>query len=178
MSADWEAFRQQKDAYMKTDASPLTPEQRANFQALDYFSYDPSLVFTDVSIDGSGSGEPMDLQTSAGDSQHYQRAGTVSFTTQGQTLTLNLYQDPATQHLFLPFKDQTNSVETYHDGRYLEVEALDGCIHLLDFNYAYNPYCAYNKQWRCPITPEENTLPVPIRGGEKLYPGTAHPNLS
>ena len=79
--------------------------------------------------------------------------------------------------VFLPFKDATNGPETYGGGRYL----LDTIKHadlgsederlVLDFNYAYNPSCAYNPRWHCPLSPPENTLPVEIRAGEKSYPG-------
>ena len=70
---------------------------------------------------------------------------------------------------FLPFVDSLAGKETYGAGRYLEPHRHgDGPFHI-DFNYAYNPYCAYNERWSCPITPAENRLKVPIRAGEKLF---------
>ena len=71
--------------------------------------------------------------------------------------------------LFLPFADATSGVETYGAGRYLEPEALPDGRMSVDFNYAYNPYCAYNERWSCPITPAENRIDVPIRGGERIF---------
>ncbi len=70
----------------------------------------------------------------------------------------------------MPFRDKTNQSETYHDGRYVEVEEENGRIVDLDFNYAYNPYCAYNFNWSCPIPPAENRLKVAIEAGEKSFP--------
>ena len=70
---------------------------------------------------------------------------------------------------FLPFVDATSGKETYGAGRYLDIELThDGEI-VVDFNYAYNPYCAYNEQWSCPLTPFENRVQVPIRAGEKNF---------
>jgi hypothetical protein len=68
---------------------------------------------------------------------------------------------------FLPFMDATSGDETYGAGRYLEIEPLPGGKLLVDFNMAYNPYCAYNEYWSCPIPPKENRLSVPIEAGEK-----------
>ena len=72
--------------------------------------------------------------------------------------------------MFLPFKDETAANgETYWAGRYLDLHQLPGDRLLLDFNYAYNPYCAYNDLWSCPLTPAENVLAVPIKAGEKAF---------
>ena len=70
---------------------------------------------------------------------------------------------------FLPFVDSAAGIETYPSGRYLEPEPLPGDRFLVDFNLAYNPYCAYNDRWSCPITPFENRLKVPVRAGEKMF---------
>ena len=71
---------------------------------------------------------------------------------------------------FLPFKDATTGKESYSDGRYLDLPP-SGDGRWVDFNYAYNPYCAYNPHWSCPIPPPENRLAVPIEVGEKAFPG-------
>ena len=76
-------------------------------------------------------------------------------------------RDPETGHLFLPFQDETSGRETYGAGRYLEVPVLEDGQLLLDFNYAYHPFCAYNPGYSCPIPPFENRLPVAIRAGER-----------
>jgi hypothetical protein len=85
---------------------------------------------------------------------------------------VTLYASDETHDLFLPFRDATSGRETYGAGRYLEVEppGPDGGVEI-DLNYAYNPYCAYNPEWSCPIPPGENWLTVPIRAGERSFPG-------
>ncbi len=85
-----------------------------------------------------------------------------------------LYQDARQGHLFLPFTDSTSGTDTYGTGRYLDPVLLEDGRVSVDLNYAYNPYCAYNDHWSCPIPPAENHLSVPIRAGEKTFPGVAH----
>jgi uncharacterized protein (DUF1684 family) len=72
--------------------------------------------------------------------------------------------------LFLAFGDETSAVESYGAGRYLDIKKVPGSTSItLDFNLAYNPYCAYNDTYSCPLPPKENLLPVAIRAGEKVY---------
>jgi hypothetical protein len=99
--------------------------------------------------------------------QTYERVGKIRFTVDGEPAELTVFRN---EHgYFLPFADALAGQETYGAGRYLEPEVLpDGRLHV-DFNYAYNPYCAYNELYSCPITPPENRLQVPIRAGEKIY---------
>jgi uncharacterized protein (DUF1684 family) len=109
----------------------------------------------------------MQMQTTTGDVQMYIRYGHFKFSVEGQETVLTIYQG---EHgYFLPFVDSLAGKETYPAGRYLEPEELPGNHFLVDFNIAYNPYCAYNEAWSCPITPAENRVKVPIRAGEKLF---------
>ena len=82
---------------------------------------------------------------------------------------LTIFKDQRSDNLFLPFADATSGNETYGAGRYLEIEMQNEGQLLVDFNYAYNPYCAYNENWSCPLTPAENRLSVAIRAGESLF---------
>jgi hypothetical protein len=107
------------------------------------------------------------MQTSSGDAQIYFRHSRFRFRVDGQDAELIIYEGP--NGFFLPFVDSLASKETYPAGRYLEPEPLPGGRFLIDFNMAYNPYCAYNENWSCPLTPLENRLKVPIRAGEKLF---------
>jgi len=107
------------------------------------------------------------MQTTTGDVQMYFRHGRFRFTVGGEEAELTIYRG---EHgYFLPFVDSLNGGETYPAGRYLEPEELPGNRFLVDFNIAYNPYCAYNDAWSCPITPAENRLSIPIRAGEKIF---------
>ena len=113
--------------------------------------------------------ETIEMQTSTGGVSRFIRSDKISFDADGESVQLTLYKDPESGDYFLPFADGTSGRETYGAGRYLDVQMLpDGKV-LVDFNYAYNPYCAYNDSWMCPITPPENRVNAPVRAGEKNF---------
>lgn len=168
--SDLDEFRKDKnELFGKEEESPLTQEQKNKFKGLNYFPEDPNLVFHSLKIEPLENGSLVQIKTSAGDTQPFKKLGTISFEVSGKAAKLTVYDSTEGTGLFLPFRDTTNKSATYHDGRYVEVESENGTIAELDFNYAYNPYCAYNNNFRCPITPEENTLPVEIKAGEKKF---------
>ncbi|MCL4270934.1 MAG: DUF1684 domain-containing protein [Anaerolineales bacterium] len=162
-----DSFRAEKDAFFGGHPqSPLTSEQRADFKGLAYFPENDSLRL-EVVVEEIPEKPRFEMQTSTGDVQTYERFGTFKFPVDGQDAQLTIYRS---QHgFFLPFVDSLAGKETYPAGRYLEPEPLPGGRFIIDFNYAYNPYCAYNEMWSCPITPAENRLKVAIRAGEKLF---------
>lgn len=163
-------FRKDKDALFGKEAeSPLTPEQKKVFKSLNYFAPNPSLIFHNLKLEPVVGDQLVQIKTSAGDTQGFKTKGKIAFDVDGTAGELTVYDSTDGSGLFLPFRDKTNQSETYHDGRYVEVEEENGKIVELDFNYAYNPYCAYNENFRCPITPEDNTLPVSIAAGEKRF---------
>lgn len=167
-------FRAEKDAFFREDPrSPLTAGQRATFMGLAYFPEAPALVVRALlDTDGVDRAERIAMQTTSGGEQVYHRAGVVRFEVDGLPAQVTLYASQDMHELFLPFRDATSGKETYGAGRYLEVEppGADGSV-VIDFNQAYNPYCAYNPDWSCPIPPGENWLAVPIRAGEKTFEG-------
>lgn len=179
MAQSLEEFRKDKDEAFRNECwSPLTDEQKANFRGLSYYSENPNLVFQNVVIEPIGAGQTVEIQTSAGDTEKYLRAGIIKFSLEGKEYQLRLYKqsfstnkDFAGSDYFLPIKDATSGDETYKDSRYVDIEVENNTIPKLDFNYAYNPYCAYNHNWRCPITPEENRLSIAIEAGEKNFNG-------
>ena len=162
-------FRRAKDEFFATDPhAPLTPEQQRDFRGLNYYDDAPELaiVATPEVFDEQ---QLVEMQTSTGESADYLRWARVPFSVDGKEAALTLYRDPATNAIFLPFQDANRGGETYGAGRYLDVHELpDGRV-VLDFNYAYNPYCAYNDDWSCPLPPPENRLDVAIRAGEKTF---------
>jgi uncharacterized protein (DUF1684 family) len=165
-------FRADKDAFFRDDPrSPLTDEQRTGFTGLSYFPEAPNLEIGGVlETDGVDLDEPTVMQTSTGGEQTYHRAGVVRFEVDGRSARVTLYSSPDMHELFLPFRDATSGKDTYGAGRYLEVERPGAESNVvIDFNVAYNPYCAYNPNWSCPIPPGENWLAVPIRAGEKTF---------
>ena len=162
-------FREHKDHFMAHDEqSPLTHEQQHDFAGLSYFEEDPGLKF-EIEPEEDRTQEVVEMQTSTGDVASYMRWGRIALSVDGQSSELTLYRGVDDDELFLPFADATSGPETYGAGLYLEVQPVDGGKVVVDFNYAYNPYCAYNERWSCPITPPENRLRVPVRAGERNY---------
>jgi len=160
-------FRVEKDEFFgRHPQSPLTPEQKRGFIGLQYFPENDALRL-EVHAEPLFDQQPMQMQTSTGGVQMYVRHARFKFQIDGQEAELTIYQNE--NGYFLPFVDSLAAKETYPAGRYLEPEALPGNRFLVDFNLAYNPNCAYNEMWSCPITPAENRLKVPIRAGEKLF---------
>ncbi len=162
-----EAFRAEKDDFFGHDPqSPLTAEQKRAFAGLNYFPENPDLRL-EIKPEQLPAKDRIEMQTSTGDVQVYFRHSRIHFSVEGQEAELTIYEGPG--GFFLPFVDSLAGTDTYPAGRYLEPEPLPGGRFLIDFNLAYNPYCAYNDHWSCPLTPFENRLKVPIRAGEKLF---------
>jgi hypothetical protein len=160
--------RRAKDALFATPEGPLAPEQRAVFRALRY--YRPDLRFTCTGwLERDAVPDTVRFPTSQGGFDSYLRFGRIRFHLGGTPRTLTLYQALDGAHLFLPFSDETTGRTTYGAGRYLDVELAPGDSVLLDFNRAYNPYCAYNSRWSCPIAPAENHLPLAVAVGERNF---------
>jgi len=161
-------FRAEKDRVFRQDPnSPLTPEQRDAFAGLVYFDENPQLVINGT-VDRDVEPGEVRMATSAGEEQVYQRYGVVRFRVDGEAAQVVLYASDDSDELFIPFRDATSGHETYGAGRYLEVHAHGDDV-TIDFNYAYNPNCAYDPAWSCPLPPAENWLKVPIRAGEKTF---------
>jgi uncharacterized protein (DUF1684 family) len=162
-----EDFRAQKDEFFASHPdSPLTPEQKRGFQGLRYFPENPDLRL-EVTVEEFTEQDEIQMQTTTGGVQDYVRFGRFKFQVDGEEAELTIY---ASHHgFFLPFADSLAGTETYGAGRYLEPDRLGNGTFLVDFNLAYNPYCAYNEAWACPITPFENRVKVPIRAGEKNF---------
>ena len=163
-----EHFRQEKDLFYKYDPnSPLTDEQKLVFEHLEYFPENPALDL-ELTLEAKEPARVVTMLTSTGDQRDYQQRGQVRFMVGDEEAVLQVFSD-AYGGWFLPFVDATAPQETYGAGRYLEPEEVSpGLLHL-DFNLAYNPYCAYNPRWSCPIPPFENRLKLRIEAGEKNF---------
>ena len=165
--SELDEIRKEKDEFFQeSHHSPLLPEQRANFAGLNYFPENPELRL-EVDVERFPEQEQVQIQTNTGDVQTYTRFGRFSFEVEGEQAELTVLEN---EHgYFLPFADSLAGTETYGAGRYLEPSRLPDGRFEVDFNSAYNPYCAYNERWSCPITPAENRLKVPVRAGEKVF---------
>lgn len=174
-------FRASRDAlFAKHSQSALDQEQKQIFQGLHYFPYNPAMC---VEADIERDVEPhlLDVAMNAEETMTMSTVGRLHFTLEGVKVALSLYWlNIYGGGLFLPFRDTTSPAESYGGGRYL-FDTIKGSDFLpvpgasgnerilLDFNYAYNPSCAYNDRWVCPLAPIENRLKVPVRAGEMKF---------
>jgi uncharacterized protein len=173
--ADLLGFRRQRDAlFASHPQSPISAAERPGFAGLRYFPPDPAAV-VDVRPDPATG----DLEIDTGGSDGVVRYRKVALaTTPWGTLAL-WWIAAYGGGLFVPFRDGTCGRESYGGGRYLTdtvkgtfgrgLQILSDGLIRLDFNYAYNPSCAYNPAWACPLAPPENRLAAPIRAGELIY---------
>ena len=167
-AAEWQAWRTAKDSLFRTEASPLFPADRADFDSLTYFRYDSTQAFA-LALDPALDRDTLRLGTSTGEVRDYVRFGILSFTLDGRRHRLTAFQPTdGTGDLFVPFADATNGRSTYGAGRYLDFAPTADGRYVLDFNYAYNPYCVYNPQYSCPLPPRENHLSLAVRAGERM----------
>jgi uncharacterized protein (DUF1684 family) len=173
----WQQFRVDHDNLFKTHPqTALTPDQVANFTSWRYYPYNPALRFI-VPVEKTVDKEVMRVELRDDGLTRMQPIGTISFEVNGQVVSLTLFWITGYGGgIFLPFRDLTNATDTYAGGRYLldTIKGADlgreGDQIVIDFNFAYNPSCAYNDRWSCPLPPPENRLPVPIRAGELRFP--------
>lgn len=166
-----ERVQKDKDFKENEKISPLTPAQRLAFKGLLHF--EPDIAYKiEADLEVLNEDSLLTMITTTGEKQKYVRYAYSHFTLQNQKMRLTIYKsmDRLTKGvLFLPFTDLTNSKETYGAGRYIEVKNSNGNTITIDFNKAYNPYCAYNEAYSCPIPPKENHLAISVLVGEKTY---------
>ena len=166
-------FRSNKNrSFRQSEESPLSTTQKAKFDSLKYYSGDPALIpHADVSRNTTP--DTTLLQMSDNKSEKYLNWGQVKFTINNapQQLRIYLKANGTDSTLFIPFTDLTNGRETYGGGRYLDaaIPKLNETEITLDFNRAYNPFCAYNNAYSCPVPPAENRLQIAIPVGEKSF---------
>ena len=161
------AQRRQKDDFFKRHPqSPLTDAQQTAFAGLRYYPPNPALDLI-VEVTPFAEQEEIAVETTTGDVRQYVRWGEFRFTVDGEEARLTIYDTP--HGWFLPFVDAGANGETYGAGRYIDPEELPSGRFHVDFNLAYNPYCAYNDAYSCPLTPFENRLKVKIRAGEMIW---------
>lgn len=169
-----EAYWAHLDAeYADTATSPLTAEDQPHFTHLAHFAFDSTYciqaAFTPVT-----DAEPFAMKTTKTRTPMYKVYGTLRFTLNGEERTLNVYQSVPPHkgyenEVFVPFTDLTNGVETYGVGRYIDLHLPLDSVTIIDFNRAYNPYCAYNDRYSCPVPPRENHLITEVKAGVLKY---------
>ncbi|MCS6808200.1 MAG: DUF1684 domain-containing protein [Bacteroidota bacterium] len=170
-----ELERKEKDVYLREgEMSPLKVEDKTLFQGLSYFPPDERFVVK-ARFEALPETDTLILQTSDRDQRPMLRAGYLYFALGKDTCRLTALRAIGVEgrmqrELFVPFKDATNGTDTYRAGRYVNVRIpASGQPYIVDFNRAFNPYCAYNEEYSCPLVPLENVLPVRIEAGEKIF---------
>lgn len=158
------------------DGSPLLDEDKKNFAGLNYFSPDSNYAFWS-NYSKFKRPDTVEMPTTTERIIFMVNEGKLKFNLKDTNCTLLVFYDvenfekTGKKEYFIPMGDETSGKTTYGGGRYLEVDSLNatGDLMWLDFNYLYNPYCAYNHNYSCPIPPKENILPVHIAAGEKVF---------
>jgi uncharacterized protein (DUF1684 family) len=162
-----------KEGFLHNERSPL---KAADIDKLRFFEADVKYRVK-CRFERTPYEKPFDLPTSSGKSKQFVKYGVLHFELEGKQLQLAVYQNltlkNAGQHLFLPFRDETNGDSTYGGGRYIDLSVADveAKNPVLDFNKCYNPWCSYSDGYSCPIPPVENTLKIEVPAGEKLWAG-------
>ena len=174
-------FRESRgELFVTHPQSALDQEQKQEFQGLRYFPYNPAMC-VEAGIERDVEPQLLNVAMNAEETMTMTAVGRLHFTLEGVKVTLLLYWlNIYGGGLFLPFRDTTSPAESYGGGRYL-FDTIKGSDFLqvpgvlgnerivLDFNYAYNPSCAYSDRWVCPLAPIENRLKVSVRAGEMKF---------
>ena len=161
--------------FSSKEESPLKEEDLANFESLDFFPIDSNFI-VNAKLTLHKDGEPFPMKTTTDRLPIYKIYATANFEIQGKAFSLEIYQNEKLvltaeyeDYLFLPFTDKTNGDSSYGGGRYLDLKLPEGDSIIIDFNQAYNPYCAYNDKYSCPIPPKSNNLDIEVLAGVKTF---------
>ena len=162
--------------FLKDERSPL---KKDDLQLLRFYDADSSYRVTakaEILINA----QAFIMPVFSGTAREYVPYALLKFILKGKPIQLTVYKSVAlsqnpqySDYLFLPFMDDTNGTATYGGGRYIDLRTgdfKDGSV-VIDFNKAYNPYCAYSGGYSCPKPPDDNRLAVAIEAGEKLFAG-------
>lgn len=172
-------YQQELNAsYKDASKSPLKTKDLKNFKGLDFFKVDTTFIVT-AKLTKTENAPVFEMATTTDRKPLYKEYGILNFTLKGKKCQLTIYQsqddlrdEKYKDYLFLPFTDDTSGNESYGGGRYMDVmttdENPDGTIQL-NFNNTYNPYCAYNDKYSCPLTPRKNHLDIEIKAGVKVF---------
>ncbi len=161
--------------FASSEKSPLTEEDLKSFKSLDFFPVDSNFRVT-AQLKFHKDSKSFKMKTTTDRLPVYKLYATATINIKGVAYDLEIYQnqkllltDDFEDYLFLPFTDKTNAVTSYGGGRYIDLNIPEGDTIIIDFNKAYNPYCAYNGKYSCPIPPKVNHLDIEVNAGVKAY---------
>lgn len=174
--SDAEKFQKTINAeYADANTSPLMAEDLKSFKTLDFYPVN-SKYFVNAKLVKAKNEKVFEMKTTGTRTPKYIKYGTLYFKIDGVALQLNVYRSidlsktkEYKDHLFLPFSDLSSGKESYIGGRYIDLKIPKGETIAVDFNQAYNPYCAYNHKYSCPLVPLENDLKIEIKAGVKTF---------
>lgn len=163
------------EEYTNPETSILEPEDFKNFEGLEFYPIDLKYR-VEAKLILTPDEKPFLMPTTTGRLPEYVKYGEAHFTLEGKDIVLNIfkstqpYDEPGYEdYLFLPFTDLTSGDGSYGGGRYIDQRIPEGNTIVIDFNKAYNPYCAYNARYSCPIPPRENDILIRIEAGVKEF---------
>lgn len=168
--------RKMNTKFKDASTSPLTKSGLRKFKGLTFFPINEKFKVS-AKLTKTPNGKVFNFPTTTSETVKYKKYGVIQFSIDEKDFELDIYKDPNPRidyknHLFLPFLDETNGKGSYGGGRFIDVLTTDikedGTV-TIDFNTAYNPYCAYNKLYSCPITPRNNSLAIAIEAGVMDY---------
>lgn len=175
LEGETEFQRKLNAEYKDASTSPLKDQYRKTFKGLDFFEFDSAYVVK-AQFKRTPEEKPFEMKTTSDRLPIYIKYGELAFDLKDENFKLNIYQNQDLikkegyeDYLFLPFLDETNGFESYGGGRYLDTRIPSGDLIEIDFNKAYNPYCAYNDKYSCPIVPRVNYLKTRIEAGVKVF---------
>ncbi|MDG6899120.1 MAG: DUF1684 domain-containing protein [Nitrososphaerota archaeon] len=150
----------------------MPQETRLVFPGLNHFDPDYRYRF-EVRLQRSHSPEGVIMGTSKGTRQLFNKVGHFDLSMGGENFRVSAYQsaERLESTLFIPFRDATSGKESYAAARYLDLDVEHDDEYVVDFNYAYNPYCAYSDGYVCPLPPQENWLKIAVKAGERKLHG-------
>lgn len=161
--------------YKDASKSPLKDRDRKNFEGLDFFKLDSTFIVK-ATLKKTPNSKWFNMKTTTSRVSQERVFGILTFELNGSQHELNIYQgkdlmqkEGYEDYLFLPFLDKTNGLESYGGGRYIDAKIPEGDTMVIDFNKAYNPYCAYNDKYSCPIVPRINYLKTRVEAGVKAF---------
>ncbi len=173
LETEWQ--RKMNADFKDATKSPLTDRDRDTFIGLNFFKYDTTYVVS-ANLKLTPEAKTFNIKTTTNKLSEYVKYGIVSFKLKGKEYQLSVYQNidllekkRFKNYLFLPFLDDTNGNTTYGGGRYIECKIPEKNTIIINFNEAFNPYCAYNNTYSCPIVPRENYMPTKVEAGVKIF---------
>ena len=173
---DSQKFQQKLNKeFANKEESPLTEEDFKTFKSIDFFPIDTAYI-VEAKLNFIKNSKSFGMKTTTDRLPVYKLYAIATFKIKGIEYNLEIYQNQKLilttdyeDYLFLPFTDKTNAVTSYGGGRYIDLKIPEGDTTIINFNKAYNPYCAYNHKYSCPIPPKANQLNVEINAGVKAY---------